>query len=356
MRGKQSSEGPLKFGDGGTKDEIIISADSHVLEPDDLWIKRLPSSTAEQLPPVSLTISEMRPGATDPRDRLEAMVRDGVSMEVLYPTRALTYFRVEDPTLQRHTFRIYNDWLAEYCGGTPGRLVGIPAISTYDVDKAIEELQRCSMLGLKGAMLWHVPPEGLSYSSDHYDRLWAAISETDEPVSLHILTGFSYSLGRVQGVERYRASVNLKLIDAVNVLFDFIFYGVFERFPRLKLVMVEFEVGWLPWVLQQWDYYVRRFKGINPPPIGLLPSEYFDRQVYATFFNDPVGTSNFARGWGVKNCMWSSDFPHPNTTWPHSRETIARDLGRLDPVTRSRLVRGNVLTLYKLGVPVPVGA
>lgn len=346
----QTGTGPVS-----ANQELIISADSHVLEPRDLWTSRLPTGLRERVSEMPVR-REDKPGATDPADRLGVMQRDTVSMEVLYPTYGLTLFALEDQALQEACFRLYNDWLVEYCAVTPGRLVGIPCISTYDIDQAVRELDRCATMGMKGALVWHVPHPDLPFTSSHYDRLWDAAGEMQMPINLHILTGFSYAReqGARQGVEIYRGSVGWKLIDAVNTMFDFIFHGVLDRHPKLQIVLAENELGWVPWVLQQWDYYVRRFGERNPPPGGLLPSEFFDRQVHFTFFNDGVGARSFGWGWGVDNCMWSNDFPHGNTTWPHSREIIARDLVNLPDDVRCRLLRENVAKLYGLTIPEPI--
>ena len=175
------------------------------------------------------------------------------------------------------------------------------------------------------------------------------------PVNLHILTGHNYSKQGLSrgGIEAYRGSVNLKAFDAINALFDLIFYGVLERYPRLKIVVVENEIGWIPFFLQQWDYYFRRHGGTNRLPIDKPPSEYFARQIFSTFFDDTVGGHNFDY-WGLNNCMWSNDYPHPNSTWPNSREVIARDLGHLSVEDRYKLVFGNVTALYGLEVRTPI--
>jgi predicted TIM-barrel fold metal-dependent hydrolase len=288
------------------------------------------------------------------------MRADDVSMEVLYPTYGLEHFRIADQDLQEACFRVYNDWLVEYCASTPGRLVGIASIPTYDINSAIAELERTHAAGLKGCEIWHVPPQNrsLSFSSDHYERLWDACEDLDAPVHLHITSGFvtwTYERGTT---EQYRPLVEFKTAEAIHALFDFIFYGVLERHPRLKLVLVEFEIGWIPWVLQQWDYYAHRFANDNPTfgpnGLSLLPSEYFTRQVFTTFFNDAVGTLVFQHGWGIGNCMWSNDFPHFNSSWPNSRDVIRRDLGPLGEAERSRLVRENVASLYHLEIPSPI--
>ncbi len=334
--------------------ELLISADSHVDEPHDLWAQRMPAELRDEVPPLPDRTGDL-PGATDPEERLGIMKRDSVSMEVLYPTLGLTQFKITDPHLQRECFRVYNDWIAEYSAATPGRLVAVPMISAYDIALAIRELERCTALGLRGALLWHVPPEGLAYSTDHYDPLWAAAQEMGAPINVHILSGFSYSSRqRMRGIEQFRGSVEYKVLDAIHGLFDMIFYGALDRFPRLKLVLVEFEIGWIPWILQQWDYYVRRHGESNGLALSASPSEIFARQVSATFVSDEVGSHHFAHGWGVRNCMWSNDFPHGNTSWPNSRQVIDRDLSGLAPEILSRILWQNVAELYGLAAPTAI--
>ena len=211
---------------------------------------------------------------------------------------------------------------------------------------------------LKGALVWHVPHPDLPFTSSHYDRLWDAAGELRMPINLHILTGFSYARnqGAQTGVELFRGSVGWKLIDAINTMFDFIFHGILHRFPKLQIVLAENEIGWVPWVLQQWDYYALRFADRTPLPSGIQPSESFAKQVYCTFFNDAFGARSFQWGWGVDNCMWSNDFPHGNTTWPNSREIIARDLSMLPDTVRSKLLWENVTRLYGLTLPPPIEA
>jgi predicted TIM-barrel fold metal-dependent hydrolase len=119
---------------------------------------------------------------------------------------------------------------------------------------------------------------------------------------------------------------------------------VLERYPRLKFVLVENEVSWIPFYLTQYDKYWGR--GNLDSPLTMFPSEYFFRQFYATFFNFDV--------WGSNNLMWSNDYPYPNSTWPKSWDVITRDLGCLSEETRSRLLRENVRELYKLPALTPV--
>jgi len=340
----------------GKNKEVIISADSHVMEPHDLWVTRVPGQYRDSAPrfkplPVGESFQK-HPGGSDPNARIGEMETDGLSAEVLYPTLLLSLFALDDARLQEACFRVYNDWLIDYCRVAPQRLVGIAAIPVYDMNYGLEEMERCKKAGLKGALIWLAPHPDLPFHSSHYDRFWAAAQEMEMPVSLHILTGHSYHKNPEsrKGVEHYRGSVNLKIFDAENALFDLIFYGILERYPRLKIIVVETEVGWLPFLLQQWDYYYRRFRDRNPPPINKDPSEYFKRQIYATFFNDSVG-GHCLEWWGAENCMWSNDFPHENSTWPNSRKVIERDLGHLPAETRAKLLCTTVAKLYGMEIP-----
>ncbi|MCH7570891.1 MAG: amidohydrolase [Deltaproteobacteria bacterium] len=339
--------------------EIIISADSHVMEPPDLWAKGVPESFKDKAPRFpEHKVGEgfqKHPGGQDPHCRIQEMEVDGLSAEILYPTLGLDLFGLDDPALQEACFRTYNDWLIEYCQTSPKRLIGIPAISVYNIDHAVQELERCHKAGLKGAIIWQAPHADLPFRSDHYDRFWAAAQDLDAPVSLHILTGHSYHKFKEKrkGVEHYRGSVNLKLLDIANAVFELVFYGVLERYPRLKIVTVENEIGWMPFLFQQWDYYYRRFREVDPPPINKDPSEYFNRQIYPTFFNDSVGGHNL-EWWGIDNCMWSNDYPHPNSTWPNSRKIIERDLGHLPAEKLTKLLCTNVGKLYQLETAKPV--
>ena len=180
--------------DGG---RLLISADSHVIEPAHLWEERLPAGLRPHAPrfPRGAGPFEAHPGGWDPVERLGAMAEDGVAAEVLYPTLALNLFHIEDAALQEACFRVYNDWIADYCSASPARLVGIGAVSTYDVERGVNELERCHALGLRGAIVWQLPPESLAFHTDHYERFWAAAAELSMPVSLHILTGHDWSSG-----------------------------------------------------------------------------------------------------------------------------------------------------------------
>ncbi len=336
--------------------ELLISSDSHVMEDPELWFNRLPAGMKDQAPRYAKKQVDGfadKKGGRDPNARLTEMVQDGVSGEVLYPSLALTQFGIENAELQEACFRIYNDWLAEYCRVDTDRLVGVALLSSFNIQNAVKELERCRQQGLRGGLIWQVPHPDLPFTSGHYDPLWAAAEALKMPMSLHILTGFGYSknLFTMSGLDMYRNSVNVKLLEAANTMLELIMSGVCDRFPGLKFVIVENEIGWMPFVIEQWDRYYKRFQksGTNPVNLPKLPSEYFASNFYATFFNDPAGGHLLAK-WGEDNCMWSNDYPHGNSTWPNSRDVIARDLGHLSPERRAKIVATTAQKLYNMQV------
>ncbi len=329
----------------------LISTDSHIQEPDALWAQ-LPPRLYERFVEETKRLrfkSEVPGGAMDPHLRLLDQDRDGVSAEILFPNNGMVVFGFDDIETQQAAFSLYNDHIAGFCKVAPQRLIGTPAISVYDIDAAIAEMHRAWDMGLVGALVWQVPDPRLPFTSDHYERLWAAAAEGEAPVHLHILTGHSYNKKQhlQSPVEKIRGAVNSKTHDTVTTLFDLIFSGVFERHRKLKVVLAESECGWLPFMLQQWDYYADRIARKEQLPIARKPSEIFAEHVFCTWLEDYSGTRHFS-WWGVDNLMWSNDYPHFNMTFPHSRRNVVHHIGNLPKDVQYKLVRGNAERLYKL--------
>ena len=369
----------------------LISADSHVNEPGDLWVERIDKAfrdraprvveslpgqkpgayfVLEGIPPIHLaqgtgagkkpeelpkffqnsTYEDRRAGGWDPAERLKDMDLDGVEADVIYTTLGFRQFWFTDGALQRACFRVYNDWLADYCAYAPKRLAGLALISLHDVGEGVKELERCVARGLKGALIWASPPEDKPYSSTLYDPFWAAAQALGVPISLHSITGMGAEsrLAIKQPLDRYVRSTVL-CHEVQRTLVVLIFSGVLERFPDLKIVSAENEVGWLPFFLQKLDQAQEEYRYLYPAPLTLKPTEYFRRQVYATFIDDAVGVAN-REFIGVPNIMWSSDYPHTVSTWPHSREVVERDFKGVPEDEKRLIVRENVARLYGLAL------
>src|SRR5262245_59753408 len=180
---------------------------------------------------------------------------DGVSVEVLYPSQVLFYFRVADTPLMSAVFRAYNDWLAEFCRTDPARLKGIAMINLDDVRDGIRELERAARLGLAGAMITEYPLEHRRYDQPEYEPFWATAAALGLPLSLHVATRRQ---GKIRGAGektlRDASSRVTKAFYPALSMCDMIFSGVFERHPRLTLAIVEFELSWVPHVLSTMDY------------------------------------------------------------------------------------------------------
>jgi predicted TIM-barrel fold metal-dependent hydrolase len=173
------------------------------------------------------------------------------------------------------------------------------------------------------------------------------------PLSLHAITGMGpesqsrRAMGQeIQRLDRYLRAVT-GADEVKRSLTVFIFSGVLERFPGLKLVSAENNVGWLPYVVQRWDQAYETSRYLDTNPLKLKPSEYFQRQVYATYIDDPVGVAD-RHQIGVDNIMWSSDYPHTASTWPHSQEIVGRDFKDVPDEEKWKIVRQNVTALYAL--------
>ena len=345
--------------------EVRISADSHVIEPYDMWEGRMPEPFADRAlryPPEGRKFrGNARDGGWDPAARLKDMAADGISAEVLYPTltKDIYLHQGSDPELATASARVYNDWMIEYCQEAPDRLWGQALILLWDIEGAVLEMERCRKAGLVGATTWIIPPPDLPFKSEHYERFWAAAQDLDMPVSMHINQGFGMYVDRRTGpvdeVEEIRLTCQGHKLNGMNAFTEIICSGVLERHPRLKIIVAELEVGWIPFFVQDLDRRFIKSKLYKEGTVPLLPSEYFARQCYSTFTSDEVGGHLLER-WGYDNFMWSNDYPHPGSIWPYSDQVIERTLGHLNAETKAKVLRENVARVYGRPIPAPMPA
>ena len=365
-------------------ENTIISADSHVFEPVDLWETRMDRKFRERGPRfvadyqgkpgtwfvcdgispraiasiaapgvpkedlvrfASVHHKDLRPGGYDPAARLEDQDIDGVAGEVLYATYAMQLYQMPDADLQEAAFNAYNEWLAEMCSHAPNRLVGLALISVYDVDHAVKDLQRWAKRGLRGAMIACVPPEGTEYSEPLYDPFWAAAADLGVPVSIHTLTSNRDATYRFTREQRGAARYPENPMEVMLTLGEMLTSPLFDRHPKLRVVLAEADIGWLPWLLARVDRGHERYAKQNGIHTQLKPSEYFHRNVSASFIQDRVGVFN-RQSMGVENLMWSSDYPHTDSTWPRSRESIEHDFAGVSESDRIRMTCTNAAKLY----------
>lgn len=359
----------------------VVSADSHVSEPRDLWTSRLASKYKDRAPtivrkddgdwfqcdglrpfpvalgiiagkkfedykPTGMTYEDGRAGGWDPHARIKDQEVDGVEAEVLYPTLGMGMFALQDIDFQKSCFEAYNAWMADYCQPYPQRLAGLALVPLADIDWAIKELKRNAEKGLRGALIWGVAPDERPYSDPVYDPFWATAQELDLPLSLHIITGAKAAID-------FDFTKILQLYTGLpatiqNTISTLIFSGVLDRFPNLKFVSAENDIGWIAHFMGRMDHAFERYGTMVKSKLKLKPSEYFQRQIHATFMDDAVGVAN--RSWiGTDNIMWSSDYPHSDSTWPHSQEVISKDFAGVSEEDKRKILVDNAVRLYKLG-------
>jgi predicted TIM-barrel fold metal-dependent hydrolase len=379
----------------------VISADSHAMEPADLWTSRLDAKLRDKAPRVVETskghlfsapgvrpfpvaggfgigksgddlkqhlkkgYEAARPSGWDPVERLKDQDVDGVSAEVIYTTLGMSLFGLDDTELQQACFRAYNDWVNEYASHDRKRLYPIALISLEDPAAGARELERCAKLGLRGAMIWGSPPREKPYFSPDYDPFWAAAQELGMPLSLHVVTGKRENTAKARSDgqpqrsmldpgddSRGPAPFLLNAMGAVHSvqksLQQMIFGGVLDRFPALKVVSAENDSGWVAHFMYRLDHVYEKF-GVMWDKVGLKlkPSEYVRRNVWVTFQDDMIGPMTW-RYFGADNYMWASDFPHADSTWPNSLKVIAKDFeGIPDDVTR-KMTCDNAAKLYRM--------
>ena len=196
----------------------------------------------------------------------------------------------------------------------------------------------------RGALIWGAPPEDKPYSSPEYDPFWAAAQDLNMPLSLHILTGRAGNrFSRRKVLFGYMA-----LPQAIQLTFaDIVTSGVFERFPRLKIVSAENDVSWLPHFLYRIDHAYDRLRHIEGLTLPMLPSEYMKRNVWATFQFEDTWIDNM-RTLDTNKIMWSSDYPHTDSPWPRSKEYIHEHFTSAPSDIVAKVVGGNAAELYSM--------
>ncbi|HXY92150.1 MAG TPA: amidohydrolase family protein [Acidimicrobiia bacterium] len=345
-----------------------ISADAHVDEPHDLWFARMDESLRDRAPrriqedadggwnlvvdgaPVGwsqMSAQEAaekeaeRTAAAAPDVRLQMMRTDGINAEVIYPTIGLYAWNIADPAVGRAACRVYNDWIVERLGNEPriGLAVMIP---TWDVDMAVEEVLRRAgersvaglLLPLVGTPEWNLP---------HWEPLWDVLGDVGKPVVMHQGTGHDMIFYRGWGSATANLLATQSMASRAAALLSC--SGVLERHPALHVVLVEVNAGWMAWTMSTLDNYYRDHAHWSKPKLAEPPSHYLRRQVHATFQDDPVALHNI-RFTGAGCLLWGNDYPHPESTYPHSNELLDAMLDGVSDHDARAVTSANALRLF----------
>ena len=299
---------------------------------------------------IAMGYEGLNPGVLDSSARLTEQDTDGIVGEVMYPSLSMFTFAIPDDEVRDAAFKRHNDWVLDYCSVDRERLVGIGCLPLPDVERAIAEIDRSAERGVRGfAIPAHLDP-AKPYSHPDFDPFWARAQEYDVPLTMHIFTGQSLEGGMPKhwGTPGgHLKGYTLSHTTIVNTMIDIICGGVVARFPGLKFVLAEYETGWLGHTLQRLDHAAYRTPRELSDELTMKPSEYFDRNFWATFEDDVNGIAT-RDAIGVDNMLWGNDYPHHDSIWPNSRRILDDVLHGVPDDEREKMVWGNALDLYGL--------
>jgi len=293
-----------------------------------------------------------RPGYSDAAERLLDMDTDGVEVEVVYSEasgfRYLYLF--DDPRSAVAATRAFNDTILEWGSADPKRLIVSCQVPVHDLDLAVGEVERVVAAGCKSLQLPVFPTEvgAPDYHDDAFEPLLGAIQETGIPICCHIgLNTALDDLARRDPTPQKGVMVPMTALSTAEAFGMWILGGVFERFPDLKVVYVEPGLGWVAWYLATIDDMVQR-QGYVFDRITRRPSEYFHRNMWLTFIEEQTALEKLRDELGVENLLWSTDYPHPVTSWPDSRALVERQFAGMPAAERELILSGNALRVWNL--------
>jgi uncharacterized protein len=279
------------------------------------------------------------PGS-DPAARLADMDRDDVQAEMLYPSHLRHFYEISatDEPFFRDIAQSYNEWLLDFISYSPARLIGQPVISVLNPEGAAADIRNYARRGARGFMMASSVPGGVSYGDSQFDPIWAAAQDCDVPLAMHTSTGrwkqATYGYSRARTLIGPQAEIQ-------TTLAEMIYGGIFDRYPRLKVVSAEFDIGWV-------GHMVQRFRAQDDRlNLRLAPSEYLERNVWFTFQDDRAGVLTIPL-YGANNFLWASDYPHGATTWPDSHAIVDRQFEGILAEVKRKVSRQNALELYRL--------
>jgi len=372
-----------------------IDADGHILEPPDLWEKyldpkyrdrairiRTNSEGLEVLELAGGPAKYMRPGqlaqfgamgkgpevmephpsrtyvnqapcgAMDATERLARMDQEGLEKAIIYPSLGLIWEAedIGDLELEAAYARAYNRWVEEFCAGSGSRLIPIAHISMGDPHEAARELERSVRNGARGAFFVPFTPTNKSHGHPDYDPFWAKAQELDVPVGIH--PSGEPPAKRVHqrfremqkwAVWHYNVHGAQGPLQAFTALFQ---YGLFDRFPKAKIVVLESGAGWAGYLLNRMDAVYDSPLG-RSVPLKEKPSYYFYRQCWISGDPDEKAFANVVEFVGPDKFFWASDFPHFDHTGDYMEE-LRELVEPLSAATRQKVIGENVKQAYGL--------
>ena len=378
----------------------IVDADAHIDPPHDMWKDYLPNDLKDLAPVIEhaddgdyiVFEGNRRPfmminnqaGRTgkdfkmkgrladqrkvwDPTTRLADMDTDGMDAAILFGGGPLGSFNND---LYIASYEAYIRWVMDFCSVAPNRLIPIGYVPMRDIDETVEHVKRLAKMGFRAINLpafpqnpdaWNTssgvkalksgqvsaltgdPKGDLQYWQPEFDKLWAAICDHDLVISFHL----GARVPRFGEKQYFLADMPMSKMSMAEPIAIFIFNAIFQRFPKLKIASVESGVGWFAWFTEYITRTWEKQRYWTESPLTEPPSYYMDNNVWGSFIQDRTGILNRDLP-GGKNIMWSSDYPHSETTFPNSREIILRDFEGIPEDDIRDIICNNAKRLYRL--------
>ena len=337
----------------------IISVDDHLIEHPRVWLDRLPEKfraagpqiiedekghhvwryEGRTYPQIGLNAvagkdpkdygiepvryEDMIPGCYDPRARVKDMDLDGVQAAACYPSfpgfAGRVFLQAQDRELAHLCVQAWNDFsVDEWAGSAPDRFIPLAMLPVWDVEACVKEIYRVAAKGTRTITFPENPAQlGLpSYHTDHWDPLFSAMEETQLPLSLHF--GSSSLVPGFAADAPLAVSISLYATNLMWTTSDLLFSGVLQRHPKLKILLAEGGVGWIPYIVERCDYTWERHRWYQDIDKKTPPSELFKKHFYGCFIDDEHGVKN-RYDIGVDNLTFEVDYPHSDSNWPNTR-------------------------------------
>jgi predicted TIM-barrel fold metal-dependent hydrolase len=366
--------------------DLVVDADGHVLEPPDLGEANLPAHLRESgirlrwNPDTGwderfvedrmlsdrgvaglgnagrsyedfgrgMHYEELEPAGFDPSARVKVLDAEGIDVAVLYPGLGLALAGIRDPELAVASCRVYNDWIADFAGRHPDRLVGVGALPMQDPEAAAAEVERMSGLGLRAGFARPNPSNGRALHDPGFDPVYRALAETGLPLAFHPaghfdIPGASQRLGDLMAPGTHHA--NILFFDQYMTLSNLVYAGVLERHPDLTVIVLECGGGWIGHWLDRLDEFLESYSWAAAP-LSEKPSDYFRRQCAVSFDPGEHTMPMLVDFVGEDTFVWASDFPHSDAKYPGVVDELREHVETMAPVPRAKLLGGNALRLY----------
>ena len=380
------------------RDHVICDSALHVMEPPDLWERYIEPAYAHAAPRglseiqrdmrvkvknhVMLRLGSVRPQRVEGRktgwreehddvyaaseaagwdaaSQVAAMDAEGLDMAVLYPSRGLFVRGLDsveqvgpdglEPEYATAIARAYNNWMKDFCDVAPTRMFGAGMVAPHDVDGAVVEARRCvEELGFKAIFLAPATVNRRPWHHPAYDPLWAEVERLDVPIAFHgggqtyLTPDFSLEvLPEMMLWHSFSQPLGIQFVTAC-----FTGGGILQRFPDLRVALLEGNCSWAPWFMYRLDEHYEWTGWYEAPELTMKPSDYFRRNCWVSVESDEDTVTHFIDTFGYDKLVTSTDYPHGDSKFPHAVDAF--DKLPMTDEAKAATVSKNWSELYKI--------